>query len=160
MESIWNCAELILCLPIAEAIIIAAVNIAAFSHGNSAAYAQKTVLHETQAQETVTKDTLYIEETCFSGAELPLYEISQDEPTGGYLVTSEMAMLAQLVQAEAGNQDLKGKRLVADVVLNRVDSDKFPNAIEEVIFQKNHVQFSVIVGGAFERAGGYIGRMF
>lgn len=63
----------------------------------------------------------------------------------------EMELLAQLVMAEAGNQDLTGKRYVVDVVLNRVDSDDFPDTVEEVIFQKN--QFSVIENGAFDEAG-------
>lgn len=63
----------------------------------------------------------------------------------------EMEMIAQLIMAEAGNQDLAGKRYVVDVVLNRVDSDDFPNTVEEVIFQKN--QFSVIENGAFDEAG-------
>lgn len=63
----------------------------------------------------------------------------------------EMELLAQLVQAEAGNQDLTGMRYVAAVVLNRVDSDIFPDTVEEVIFQEN--QFSVIKDGGFDRAG-------
>lgn len=62
----------------------------------------------------------------------------------------EMELLAQLVQAEAGNQDLTGMRYVAAVVLNRVDSETFPDTVEEVIFQNN--QFSVIKDGAFDRA--------
>lgn len=63
----------------------------------------------------------------------------------------EMELIAQLVMAEAGNQDLTGKRYVVDVVLNRVDSDDFPDTVEEVIFQEN--QFSVIENGAFDEAG-------
>lgn len=62
----------------------------------------------------------------------------------------EMELLAQLVQAEAGNQDLIGKQYVADVVLNRVDDDQFPNTVEEVIFQER--QFSVVRNGMFEQA--------
>lgn len=46
-----------------------------------------------------------------------------------------LEMLAICVEAEAGNQDLIGKRLVVDVILNRVDSDEFPNDIESVITQ-------------------------
>lgn len=72
----------------------------------------------------------------------------------------ECEMLAQLVQAEAGNQDYKGMCLVADVVLNRVNSELFPNSIEEVIFQilidKNgneHYQFSTVADGAYDDAG-------
>ena len=49
-----------------------------------------------------------------------------------------LEILACCVEAEAGNQDLLGKRLVADVILNRVDSDRFPDTIEGVISQKYH----------------------
>ena len=38
----------------------------------------------------------------------------------------ELQLLACLVYAEAGNQDLQGKEYVVDVVLNRVDSPQFP----------------------------------
>lgn len=62
----------------------------------------------------------------------------------------DMELIAQLVEAEAGNQDLEGKRLVVDVVLNRVASDKFPNTVEEVIFQEG--QFSVVRNGAWNKA--------
>lgn len=67
------------------------------------------------------------------------------------ILFGEMELIAQLVMAEAGNQDLTGKRYVVDVVLNRVESDQFPNTVEEVIFQEN--QFSVIKNGTFDRAG-------
>lgn len=60
-------------------------------------------------------------------------------------------MVAQLVQAEAGNQGLKGMRLVADVILNRVDSNRFPNTIEKVMWQKG--QFTPMRNGAYKKAG-------
>jgi len=50
-------------------------------------------------------------------------------------------MLARCVQAEAGNQGLMGKQLVVDVILNRVDSPRFPNDIASVISQPG--QFAV-----------------
>lgn len=62
-----------------------------------------------------------------------------------------MELVAQLVQAEAGNQDLLGKQLVADVVYNRVADPRFPNTVEEVIFQMG--QFAVTQNGEFEKAG-------
>ena len=62
----------------------------------------------------------------------------------------EMELLAQLVEAEAGNQDFEGKCLVVDCILNRVESPDFPNTIPEVIFQDG--QFSVIKNGAFDKA--------
>lgn len=62
-----------------------------------------------------------------------------------------MELVAQLVQAEAGNQDLLGKQLVADVVYNRVADPRFPNTVEEVVFQTG--QFAVTQNGEFEKAG-------
>ena len=44
--------------------------------------------------------------------------------------------MAAVVFYEAGNQDMLGKQLVADTILNRVDSPCFPNTIKEVIDQK------------------------
>ena len=49
----------------------------------------------------------------------------------------DMELMAQLVEAEAGNQPFEGKCLVVDVILNRVESPDWPNTIEEVIFQDN-----------------------
>lgn len=64
------------------------------------------------------------------------------------------SLLYSLVQAEAGNQDLDGCRLVADVVLNRIDSDRFPNTLEEVIYAPG--QFSVVRNGALKKSQGKI----
>ena len=63
---------------------------------------------------------------------------------------NELLLLAKCVEAEAGNQDYLGKRLVVDVILNRVDSEKFPNTIEAVIKQDS--QFSVWANGSLDRA--------
>ena len=52
----------------------------------------------------------------------------------------EAQMLVTLAMAEAEGEDTVGKALVILVVLNRVESDSFPDSIEEVIFQEN--QFS------------------
>ena len=40
---------------------------------------------------------------------------------------------ARLIEAEASSEDIVGKTFVADVVINRVFSDIFPNTISEVI---------------------------
>lgn len=64
----------------------------------------------------------------------------------------DIILLARLIQAEAGNQDIEGQCLVADVVMNRLRSDKFPDSIEEIIYQEG--QFGVMTDGAFEKAKG------
>lgn len=50
-----------------------------------------------------------------------------------------LELLAICVEAEAGNQGLQGKRLVADVILNRAEdtSGQWPDTISGVISQKN-----------------------
>lgn len=76
--------------------------------------------------------------------------LSQDD-IAEEMMYGDMELVAQLVQAEAGNQDLTGKRLVADVVYNQVRDPRFPNTIEGVVYQND--QFSVIKNGRFAKAG-------
>ena len=65
------------------------------------------------------------------------------------LYFDSLEMLAICVEAEAGNQDLYGKRLVVDVILNRVDSERFPDDIVSVITQKYH--FSTYWNGEMDK---------
>lgn len=60
-------------------------------------------------------------------------------------------ILCKIVEAEAGGEDYMGKKLVAEVVLNRVASPNFPNTVEEVVFQKTGgmYQFSPISDGRY-----------
>lgn len=64
---------------------------------------------------------------------------------------SEYENLLRIVEAEAGGEDKVGKMLVANVVLNRVEDEHFPDSINEVIFQSEHgvTQFSPISDGRF-----------
>lgn len=59
----------------------------------------------------------------------------------------EVEILCKIVEAEATSEDIYGKMLVANVVLNRVLDDEFPSTIEEVVFQKG--QFSPIKDGRY-----------
>ena len=53
------------------------------------------------------------------------------------------------VQAEAGNCDVEGRVMVANVILNRVENDSFPNTITKVVYQKH--QFSPVSNGSIKR---------
>lgn len=53
----------------------------------------------------------------------------------------DVDLLARTLYWEAGNQDLTGKKLVADVILNRVASPDFPDTLRDVIYQEG--QFSI-----------------
>ena len=63
----------------------------------------------------------------------------------------ERSILERIVEAEAGGEDHKGKILVANVVLNRVKSRKFPSDIESVVFAHSGgtYQFSPIYDGRY-----------
>lgn len=62
----------------------------------------------------------------------------------------DLGLLASVVWAEAGNQDMYGKELVVDVILNRLDSSQYPNTIKEVIFED--YQFSTVRNGGLDKA--------
>lgn len=82
---------------------------------------------------------------------LEIINMSIEEDTAkNELPQSDIDLLATLVRAEAGNQPLDGKKAVVDVVLNRVDSDRFPNTIQGVIYQEG--QFNCIDDGNFSKA--------
>ena len=55
--------------------------------------------------------------------------------------------LLKIVEAEAGINDVNGKMMVANVILNRVASQRFPNTISGVIFARG--QFSPVRNGRF-----------
>lgn len=61
----------------------------------------------------------------------------------------EIDLLARLVRAEAQTESFEGKIAVACVVLNRVDSPKFPNTIKEVIY--DHGQFQPVSNGEINK---------
>lgn len=77
-------------------------------------------------------------------ADISLEEYAAQQDTERSELT-EMELLTRCVQAEAGNQDFDGKRMVADVVLNRVSDPDFPDTIREVILQDG--QFRVVSNG-------------
>ena len=57
-------------------------------------------------------------------------------------------VLLKIVEAEAGGEDIIGKIMVANVILNRVNSDRFPNTITKVVYQKS--QFSPTIDGRID----------
>ena len=62
----------------------------------------------------------------------------------------EFDALCSIVHCEAESEDLHGKILIADVILNRVDSEQYPNNIKEVIEQKG--QFDPVTSRAYYKA--------
>lgn len=63
--------------------------------------------------------------------------------------SGDLAMLAALIECEAGGESYTGKVAVGAVVLNRVRSGSFPDSISGVIYQGG--QFSPVSSGKFQR---------
>lgn len=51
------------------------------------------------------------------------------------LSDNDKELIARVVMAEAAYEDIIGKRLVVDTVLNRVDDPAFPNTVSGVVYQ-------------------------
>lgn len=80
-------------------------------------------------------------------------EETESEPEAAEAFSSyspeDYRVLLRIVQAEAGGCDIKGKILVANVILNRVASEEFPDTITEVVYEKR--QFSSVSDGSINR---------
>ena len=68
---------------------------------------------------------------------------------GSSLDRDSLYWLARIVYAEAGSESYEGQVAVANVILNRVRSSKFPNTVYGVIFEyyKGIPQFSPVADG-------------
>ena len=116
-------------------------------------------LREKQEENNTEKD--YTEEVLSSQG--GIRNISSPERTVAYEVlvnedavlldAESLDILCRIVEAEAGTEDEEGRMLVANVVLNRMDSRRFPNTVKGVVFQKNGgtCQFSPIATGSYYR---------
>lgn len=69
------------------------------------------------------------------------------------LPDEELDALLRIVEAEAGNEDEEGKLLVANVVLNRMNAEVFPDTVTGVVLQKERgiSQFSPVANGSYYR---------
>lgn len=62
----------------------------------------------------------------------------------------DLYVLSHIISAEAGNCGIEMLTAVGSVVLNRVADERFPNTIEEVVFQTDpSVQYAPTVNGTY-----------
>lgn len=104
----------------------------------------------------------YTEESIYEENE-PLYEADVhtltktiNETVSSYVyefTPEEYDILLRIVEAEAGGEDYTGRLLVANVVLNRVKDDGFPDNIKDVVYHKirGRAQFSPVGSGRIEK---------
>ena len=123
----------------------------------------QSAVKETQAREEAVKcwcDTQvrrYSEQEASYAAEEKQFEEKQREREEKERRRRERKrreeILERIVEAEAGDQDLEGRILVANVILNRVHSKHFPDTIKGVVFanRAGRYQFSPVSNGRYYR---------
>jgi len=62
---------------------------------------------------------------------------------------ADVKLMAAIIYCEAGNQSYKGKVAVGAVVMNRIESKRFPNTLKGVIYQRG--QFTPAMTGKLAR---------
>ena len=144
------------------ALVLGAILFTSNAFSNSSSF---TALEVYAAEDTIDSD-LMIQSGIESGEENVETEIPADEsepaPTeveaedykeNNELTIKEYNVLLRIVEAEAGGEDITGKMLVANVIMNRIQSGRFPDTVTEVVYQKNpngKAQFSPTVNGRID----------
>lgn len=72
----------------------------------------------------------------------------ETEPEQTY-TENDLYVLSHIISAEAGNCNEDMMIAVGSVVLNRVNDERFPDTIEEVVFQKDPVQYAPTEDGNY-----------
>ncbi|MDO4519528.1 MAG: cell wall hydrolase [Eubacteriales bacterium] len=72
-----------------------------------------------------------------------------DTESAKLMTDTDYETLLAIVEAEAGTEDVKGKALIANVIMNRVKNEEYPNSITEVVYQyvDGVPQFSPVYDG-------------
>jgi spore germination cell wall hydrolase CwlJ-like protein len=100
------------------------------------------------AQEVVQPVAEPSEEVSFETRATSLRELVSETETD-FALSEQMHCLAGAVYFEARGEPLSGQLAVAQVVINRADSSRFPSSYCGVVYQR--AQFSFVRGGAMPR---------
>ncbi len=98
--------------------------------------------NEETVEETVT-DLLEEETEEIVEETVPETEAPTEPPAPSYVIPvseDEFWLLCRLIEAEAGDTDVTGRIIVADVIINRVKHWYFPNSVTEVVYSQGQFQ--------------------
>lgn len=100
---------------------------------------------------TSNNNTTYKEDPPFIFEEAEIIETTVQLEDQAELILSQedIELIALVTMAEAEGECEEGKRLVIDTILNRVDSEQFPDTVYDVIYQPH--QFSSMWNGRVDR---------
>ncbi len=142
-------------------VLIGATCLGMLATGNETDYLEKTVFEVKIDQIVLADEKEYMVEISkvmsseqrvltYTILDKDLEEVTETVETVT-LPLEDYENLLRIVEAEAGGEDEMGKILVANVVMNRVEDESFPDTVTEVIFQKSNgvSQFSPISDGRF-----------
>lgn len=79
----------------------------------------------------------------------------EPEPRYEEITAEERELLARVVYAESNTEALEGQIAVAQVVLNRVRSESFPDTVSEVIYQERQFSTASILGSVVPNETNY-----
>ena len=79
----------------------------------------------------------------------------EPEPLYEEITAEERELLARVVYAESNTETLEGQIAVAQVVLNRVRSESFPDTVSEVIYQERQFSTAPILGSVVPNETNY-----
>ena len=99
----------------------------------------------------------------YSSAALAAHEpqtpepVAEPEPEPRYeeITAEERELLARVVYAESNTEPIEGQIAVAQVVLNRVRSESFPDTVSEVIYQERQFSTAPILGSVVPNEANY-----
>lgn len=80
---------------------------------------------------------------------------TEPEPRYETITEDERELLARVVYAESNTEALEGQIAVAQVVLNRVRSESFPDTVSEVIYQERQFSTAPILGSVVPNETNY-----
>lgn len=103
------------------------------------AKADRNAKNDIGAYETMQECNLYSNSS--KSTEMLIEKIEEKAKAAG-ISKNEKQILLRIAMAEAEGEGVYGKAYVIRVVLNRVQSEEFPDTIKKVVFQKN--QFSPV----------------
>ncbi|MEA4831066.1 MAG: cell wall hydrolase [Oscillospiraceae bacterium] len=105
-------------------------------------YGDSNVFKSDPTPDDISPDLDYLSVPGYSS---PVDAYVEDSVMCGSICISEdeLRMLYCVVQREVDNLGLEHKRIIAEVIINRVKSDKFPNTVSDVLHQKK--QYPTII---------------
>ena len=89
-------------------------------------------------QQPIIKETVTVKSQEYTSMPARHIEVKTMMKSTTIGITDEdIDLLTLVTMAEAEGESERGKRLVISTILNRIDSEHFPDTIEDVIYQKN-----------------------